>query len=130
MLKCSHDSCGREHRIWLPENINASDTMRTINSSGKSDISLHYWCILCGCVQNISDDRPKKMGYWMNILSKIARECSVTQSQKRLVVKDLEFYECFYDMYGTTGSAQREVFVRAVRRYFGLCESTIDSFIY
>jgi len=122
MVSCSHESCGREHRIWLPKNINASDDTRATSSNGKSDVSLHYWCILCGCVQNISDDRPKKIGYWMNVLSKIARECLVTQSQKRLVVKELESYECFDDMYGTTGSAQREV--------CSLCESMINSYIY
>ncbi len=130
MVKCSHESCGREHRIWLPETPNWSKTMRDTSSNGKSDVSLHYWCALCGCVQNISDDRPKKMGYWINILSKIARECSLVQSQKRLVVKELESNEFFEDMYGTTGSAQQEVFVEAVKKYCRLCESTIDSFVF
>lgn len=129
MVKCSHESCGREHRIWLPKTLTWSKTTRT-TSNGRSDVSLHYWCALCGCVQNMSDDRPKKMGYWINILSKMAREYSVTQSQKRLVIKELESNDLFEDMYGTTGSAQKEVFVEAVKKYCRLCESTIDSFVF
>ena len=73
--KCSHKDCSREHRIWLPETVTSSEDQRTTSGANKSDISLHYWCELCGCIQNISDDRPKKIGYWINILSKIEREC-------------------------------------------------------
>lgn len=131
MVRCCHDSCGREDRIWLPKNVIASDDMGFTGSNGKSDdIALHYWCVLCGCVKNISDDRPKKMGYWINILSRISKNCKVSQSQKRLVVKELESYEYFDDMYGITGSSQREVFVKVVKKYCGLCERTIDSFVF
>jgi len=130
MVRCCHESCGRDHRVWLPENINISGNMRNKGSSGTSDIALHPWCVLCGCVKNISDDRARKMGYWINVLSKIARRYSVTQSQKRLVVKELESYGCFDELYGTTGSAQKEAFVKVVKKYCSLCESTIDSFIF
>lgn len=130
MVVCSHESCGREQRVWLPKNINILGNIRNKGSSGTSDIAPHHWCVLCGCVKNISDDRARKMGYWINVLSKITRECLVTQYQKRLVVKELKAYECFDDMYGTIGSAQREVFVKVVKKYCSLCESTIDSFIF
>ena len=130
MVVCSHESCGREQRVWLPKNINILGNMRNKGSSGTSDIALHHWCVLCGCVKNISEDRARKMGYWINVLSKIAQHYSVTQSQKRLVVKELESYGCFDDLYGTTGSAQKEAFVKVVKKYCNLCESTIDSFIF
>lgn len=130
MLKCSHENCGREQRVWLPKNINILDNISNISSSGTSDIALHHWCVLCGCVKNISDDRARQMGYWINVLSKITQESLVTQSQKRLMIKELESYECFDDMYSTTGSAQKEVFVKVVKKYCSLCKRTIDSFIF
>ncbi len=117
-MNCYHESCENEGRVWLPESC-----------SLKSDVSLHHWCIHCGVVKNISDDRPKKMGYWTNVLSSIAKRFSLTQSQKRLVVKELESHECFDDLYGTAGSAQKEVFVKVVIKYCDLCESMIDSYI-
>jgi len=130
MLRCSHFNCKKEQRIWLPKNINISDDTRRFSSNGSSDVSLHHWCILCGCVKNISDDRGREMGYWINILSKIAREYLITQSQKRLVVKELDSYKSFDDLYGTTGSAQREVFVKVVKKHSGLSENIINTFIY
>ncbi len=119
MALCLHESCGIEDRVWLPESC-----------SLKSDVSLHHWCIHCGVVKNISDDRSKKMGYWTNVLSRIAKCFSLTQSQKRLVVKELESHECFDDLYGTTGSVQKEVFVKAIRKYCGLHEIIIDSYVH
>jgi len=128
--KCSHKDCSREHRIWLPETVTFSEDPRTPSGANRSDVSLHYWCSLCGCIQNISDDRPKKIGYWINILSEIERECSFTQCQKRLVIKSLESNEFFEDMYGTTGSAQRRLFLKIVQNYCKLDENTIDTFIF
>jgi hypothetical protein len=128
--KCSHVDCGREHRIWLPETIASSDNSRTLSSTGRSDVSLHHWCVLCGCIQNISDDRPKKMGYWINVLSKLAREYHLTSCQRRLIIKTLEYNEFFGDLYGTTGSSQRGVFVKVVQNYSNLDQNTIDSCIF
>ena len=63
------------------------------------------------------------MGYWTNVLSRMTKRFSLTQSQKRLMVKELESHECFDDLYGTTGSAQKEIFVKVVKKYYSLYES-------
>ena len=128
--KCSHKDCGREHRVWLPEAFPSLDDLRAPSSTGKSDVSLHHWCVLCGCVQNISDDRPKKIGYWINVLSKLAREYHLTDCQRRLVIKALESNEFFMDLYGTTGSSQQGVFVKTIQNYSNLDGNTIDSYIF
>jgi hypothetical protein len=130
MYRCSHENCGREQRIWLPKKIIISDNKKTASSNNYSDVSLHHWCILCGCIENISDDRGKNIGYWINILSKIAKEFLITQSQKRLIVNELSNYECFDDLYCITGSAQREGFVKVIKKYSGLSENIINSYIY
>lgn len=129
MVECLHESCERDDRILLPKNSDKFEDERVIGSNGLSDIAHHPWCIHCGCIKNISDDRPKKMGYWVNILSRIVGEFAITQSQKRLVVKTLESYDFFDDMYGATGSAQKDVFVKTVRKYCSIRENTIYSFI-
>jgi hypothetical protein len=119
MVNCLHMSCSEEQRVWLHE-----DRCNT------SDVSLHHWCVFCGVVQNISDNRPRKMGYWMNILCKIERRFSLTQSQKRLIVKALAAHDSFDDLYSILGSEQKEVFIQTVKKYCNLCESKIDSCIF
>lgn len=119
MVLCNHKSCEYDKRVWLP-----------LHNNRGSDLALHPWCEECGLVKNISDDRPRGIGYWMNVLSRIVNRFSITQCQKRLVVKRLDAYECFDDMYGITGSTQKEIFVKIVKNYCSLHEKSIDPFIY
>ena len=119
MPQCIHMSCGREKRVWLP----VSD-----HSSG--DVKLHQWCVYCGVVKNISDDKVHKLGYWMNILSKIADRFSLKQVQKRFIAKELASHEWFNDSYGITGSSQKELFRNVVAKYCKININAIESFFY
>jgi hypothetical protein len=128
MVKCQHESCGRENRLWLPMCSQLSYDKRVIIN--KSDTALHNWCVKCGCIQNLSEDHSKKLGYWINILSGIAKGKYLTQIQKRLIIKELESYEYFEDLYGVTGSAQKEIFIKTVKKYCTIHESIINSYVY
>jgi hypothetical protein len=126
---CSHVSCNREQRIWLVKAIQ-NHNFRKTSSTGISDVALHPYCVFCGIVKNISDDPSKKIGYWINILSKITREYNISQIQKRLVIQELEKNDSFVDLYSVTGTAQREFFVKTVKKYCSLSEQIIDSFVF
>ena len=119
MVSCNHDSCGREKRVWLP--------------TGKQNISevvLHSWCKHCGLIKNISDDRPHNIGYWMNILSRISNHFPIKKVQKRLISQELKNHDCFDDLYGITGSAQKEMFNRILRKYCNINIQSINSLDY
>jgi hypothetical protein len=119
MVTCLHTNCGKEQRLWFHETHSIS-----------SDVSLHRWCTVCGVIQNITDDRPRKIGYWMNILWKLEKRFSLTQSQKRLIIKALETHNSFSDLYSSFGSEQKKVFIKIIKKYSNLCESNIDSIIF
>lgn len=119
MVVCSHESCGKENRVWLHTGAHPW-----------TDVKMHLWCISCGLVKNISDDRPHKLGYWINILSHVANRFSLKQVQKRCIARELASNEYFNDIYGATGSAQKELFKEIVIKYCNINENTIDSFIY
>jgi hypothetical protein len=117
MGKCYHKSCGREYQEWLP-------------IFDCSDIARHPWCINCGQVKNITDDRGKKLGYWMNILSKLELYYSIKQIQKRFIGKELKDNEEFNDIYGITGSFQKELFKKIIKKYCNIDIKIVDSLIY
>jgi hypothetical protein len=119
MTKCFHRNCDRDKRIWVPLN----------NHSG-ADVKLHPWCMDCGVIKNISDDRGRKLGYWMNTLSKIAASFSLKQVQKRCIAKELASYEWFNDNYFISGSAQKIIFKNIVKKYCNINVNSIDSFFY
>ena len=118
MSVCKHESCGRECRVWLP--------VETITS----EVIPHPWCKHCGLVKNISDDRPKELGYWINILSRISNQFSLKKVQTRLVSKYLEDNRYFNDLYGITGSAQSSEFIKTVFRICKIPKNSINSLIY
>ena len=118
MRRCAHLECGREEQVWLPS-----------LDEGNGDIKKHTWCKACGIVKNISDDRPKKIGYWMNQLSIISNELSLKQCQKRLIAKEIESCECFHDLFGTFGSDQEELFKHIISKSANIRLTEIESII-
>ncbi|MFW6173105.1 MAG: hypothetical protein ACOC5T_05115 [Elusimicrobiota bacterium] len=119
MTNCLHISCGREKKVWLP-----------VRDHSGADVNLHPWCVHCGVVKNISDDRARNLGYWMNILSKISRRFSFKQVQKRCIAKELASHEWFNDTYSITGYSQKELFKNIVAKYCNINVNTIESFFY
>jgi len=118
MTQCDHENCGREHRIWLP-----------LATHAKADVLLHPWCINCGQIQNISEDHGKKIGYWINILSRLNAHLPISQVQKRLIVQALDDHDGFSDIYSVTLSAQKEVFISMVQYHTHYPRNSICSWI-
>jgi hypothetical protein len=113
--QCSHSECGKEDQVWLSSlGINYGD------------IKKHPWCKKCGVVKNLSDDQPKKIGYWMNELSIISNKLSLKKCQKRIIVKKIESYECFQDTFGTFGSDQKDIFIKIISESVKIHKSTLD----
>jgi hypothetical protein len=110
--------CGKEERVWFP-----TDDQRY------SSLEKHPWCKHCGLVENISDDRPKKIGYWMNLFSYICSLMPVTQVQKRLIAKEIESSEVFQDMFGTFGSDQKIRFIQILSKYIPVHSLNLDLII-
>lgn len=119
MVTCTHQSCGYGERLWLPT---AEDT--------RSDARPHPWCVRCGLLKNISDDRPKKLGYWMNILAKISHDFSLKQCQRRLLSKQIADMDCFHDLYGVTFSSQQQVFLSSLKKLIRVNEQAVFSYFY
>jgi hypothetical protein len=106
MKSCSYTVCSKEERVWLPS-----------NDQRYGSVEKHSWCTTCGVVQNISDDRSKNSGYWMNKLSFVVSELELTQCQKRLIAKEIESIEYFCDTFSAFGSCQKELFIKTVSKY-------------
>ena len=94
----------------------------------------HPYCCECGVVKNVSGDRARKIGYYVNALAAMKRHLGrlgfrVSRAQVRLVLKELEAKREFSDSYYVTGSAQRSIFVEAVRKYLHLSPGYVESFL-
>ena len=102
IIHCKHECCGAAEKVWLPYEFEG-------RSKG---LKPHLYCIHCGVVKNISPDRVKPLGYYVNELAKMP----ITKVQMRLIIKELEALG-FDDAYSMTKSAQEEIFRRVIRKY-------------
>ncbi len=110
-MSCDHKLCGNIQKVWLPYEVRGH--MKGLKS--------HPYCLLCGAVKNISSDRAKPLGYFMNIVSSLP----VTKVQTRLIAKDLEELEDFEDAFSISSFMQEQIFVNIVKKYSSLHEHTI-----
>jgi len=96
---------------------------------GKNELTLapHPFCHDCGLVRNIGPDRPRKIGFFVDVLSELQRylkeeskkggKPKLIEAQKRLIVKDMQDEDIFQDLYGAMASAQKEKFIEIVQKY-------------
>ncbi|HIE31984.1 MAG TPA: hypothetical protein EYP67_06350 [Methanosarcinales archaeon] len=119
-MNCVHESCGNGDKVWLPFEIEG------LNKGLKP----HPYCVRCGIVKNISSDRARNIGYYINVLARMGRRTGcVTNVQMRLIVKELEGIDGFADIYSTTGNAQKNLFMDVVKKYCNLSEHLISSML-
>lgn len=119
MMGCDHISCWKSEKVWLPYEV----------GERKTGLKAHPYCINCGVIKNISPDRARKTGYYVNIISNISRIYRISDAQIRLIVNELGKIEDFEDPYWTTGKAQEIMFTNVVKKYSNLPEVTIRSFL-
>ena len=92
----------------------------------------HPSCRVCGLVKNLSPDRARKIGYFVNVLSEMRKHRGgklLSDAQVRLILLELQKVDNFEDDYYVTFQAQKSVFVNAVRKYSSLSPGFVESFL-
>jgi hypothetical protein len=95
----------------------------------------HPICSKCGFVKNVTRDKGRKMGYYINVLYRIKggiekkKVGKLTEIQIRLISKELEKTEAFQDPYSIKGSTQDRLFVETVKKYTNLTHTLVELFI-
>ncbi len=110
-MPCEHEICGSTQKVWLP--FEPRGHMKGLKP--------HPYCLKCGTIKNISSDRARPIGYFMNVLSQL----SIAKVQTRLIAKELENLEGFDDVFSISEFAQEQTFINTVKRYSNLPEQTI-----
>lgn len=120
-MKCKHIDCGKTEKIWVPYTIRE----HTLG------LRFHPFCIHCGMVRNISSDRSKSIGYFINIISNIDKHLKIHGSsvRMRLAVKELQQIEDYEDSYSMSKYAQEIQFINIIKKYYKISESTIKQFL-
>jgi len=111
-MVCEHKSYGE--KAWLPFEYQGRHR----------GLKAHPVCSECGLVKNVSSDRPKPLGHYLNVLGRLADEYSVSLVQIRLISRELM---CLEDSYGFCRHKQEEVFKKIVQKYTIVPERSIKN---
>ena len=89
-------------------------------------LAKHDWCLDTGIIKNLSGEEAKPKGFYVSVLNKmkyilehdLGRSRGAPKfpaSQIKLIIKDLDNIDGFYDKWWRTESSQLEAFIRVVQ---------------
>ena len=83
----------------------------------------HAFCVTCGKVKTLDGPRARALGFFLSGLSALkenlerdGQRFKMTQTQSRLISKELERFGEFEDTYGLALGAQVRLYLETVRR--------------
>ena len=119
MAHCEHNSCGSTEKIWLPYYYDSR--MRGLRP--------HPYCMVCGLIKNLSSDRPRTIGYYLNALSELSKTYKIAQVQIRLISQEFE-RQRLNDSYGMDRQQQEKLFIGIVRKYVNVPEKALTELLW
>lgn len=114
MAGCEHKSCGSSEKVWLPHIYRGMDC----------GLKPHPYCAECGLIKSLSSDKPRKIGFYINLVAVLGEHLKVTQVQMRLISMALE-NAGLDDTYGMDRYQQETLFTQIVRKYIPVPEQVI-----
>jgi len=118
MGECQHQNCGGREKIWMPYSF------RDRNRGLKP----HPYCIHCGQVKNLSSERPRDVGYYLNLVASLGLRYKIAKVQMRLIALEMAREE-LADFYGMDRHQQEELFVNIVTRNLNVHERAVRALL-
>jgi len=117
-MGCDHIDCGHTEKVWLPTKYKGRDR----------GLRPHLYCIKCGMIKTVSSDKPRDVGYYINVVARLSESFRITKIQMRLIVHEFERIG-LNDHYGLDRHTQEKLFVELVRKYVNVPEEIVTSYI-
>lgn len=114
MTGCSHRDCGNSEKVWLPHTYRGKEC----------GLKPHPYCVECGLVKNLSSDKPRKIGFYINIVAALGERMKISQAQMRLISMALKD-ACLDDSYGMDRYQQEVLFTQIIRKFIPVPEQII-----
>ena len=111
LAKCDHKSCGSSEKVWLPY----------VFQGRELGLKPHPYCSDCGAVKNLSSERPRELGFYMNVVVALSKDYKIAQVQKRLIALEMERQD-LDDKYALDRHQQEMLFIEIVKKYVNVPE--------
>lgn len=97
--QCEHVSCGTKEKVWMPHYYQGRECGLK---------RPHPYCTECGLVRNLSSEKPRSIGFYVNIITSLKEDYRMAKAQIRLMALDMKNYD-IDDNYGMDRHQQEEL---------------------
>jgi hypothetical protein len=116
LTNCEHKSCGIAEKVWLPY----------VFQGRELGLKPHPYCSECGAVKNLSSERAREIGFYVNIVVALSKDYKIAQVQKRLIAMEMIRLD-LDDKYALDRHQQENLFIEIVRKYVNIPEHILRS---
>ncbi len=118
MSGCEHKISGSREKIWLPYYFEGRER----------GLKPHPYCTECGLIKNLSSDKPRSQGYFMNLIAELGERHKIAQIQTRLIALEMEKLE-LDDKFGMNRQQQEDLFVEITTRILNLPAKAVSQLL-
>lgn len=118
MSCCEHQISGSKEKIWLPYYYEGRDR----------GLKPHPFCTECGLIKNLSSDRPRSIGYFMNVIAELGEHYRIAQVQIRLIVLEME-KQSMDDRFGIDRQQQEKLFIEITTRILNVPARAVSELV-
>lgn len=103
MSACEHNLSGSREKIWLPYYFEGRER----------GLKPHPYCTECGLIKNLSSERLRSIGFFMNLIADLGQRHKIAKTQVRLIALEMERLR-LDDNFGMDRQQQEDLFVDIV----------------
>ena len=118
MSGCEHKISGSREKIWLPYYFEGRER----------GLKPHPYCIDCGLIKNLSSDKPRSLGYFMNLIAELGKRHRITSIQTRLIALEMERL-ALDDKFGMDRQQQEDLFVEITTRILNVPTRSVSELL-
>lgn len=118
MSGCEHKISGSREKIWLPYYFEGRDR----------GLKPHPYCIECGLIKNLSSDKPRSLGYFMNLIADLGERHRIAKIQIRLIALEMERL-AIDDKFGMDRQQQEDLFVEITTRILNVPARSVSELL-
>ena len=109
MSGCEHKISGSREKIWLPYYFEGRER----------GLKPHPYCTECGLIKNLSSEKPRSLGYFMNMIAELGCRYKIAKVQIRLIALEMERLQ-MDDKFGMDRKQQEDLFVEITTRILNI----------
>ncbi|OPY51074.1 MAG: hypothetical protein A4E49_02358 [Methanosaeta sp. PtaU1.Bin112] len=118
MSGCEHKMSGSREKVWLPYYFEGRER----------GLKPHPYCVECGLIKNLSSEKPRSIGYFMNIIADLGNHYKVAKVQTRLIALEME-KQAMDDKFGMDRMQQEDLFVEIVTRILNIPARVVSEYM-